>query len=86
MDITFLDNAELAWLKANWAIVPEDKQELVAALIAAGQTALFADWDAPGVNDDAKSAFLDSLVKINGNYPGGLTGYISNCPETIGRI
>ena len=83
MDTAFLDTAELAGLKANWKTISAEKQALVAALIEAGQTALFADWDAPGTNDDAKAAFLDSLVKINGNYPGGLTGYISNARKLL---
>ena len=83
MDTTFLDTAELAGLKANWITISEEKQLLVASLVEAGQTALFADWDEPGTNDDAKALFLDALVKINGNYPGGLTGYISNARKLL---
>jgi UDP-sugar pyrophosphorylase len=83
MDTAFLNNAELEGLKANWAAMDADKQELVAALIAEGQTPLFAGWDKPGTNDDAKAAFLDSLAKINGNYPGGLVGYIHNARKLL---
>jgi UDP-sugar pyrophosphorylase len=83
MDTTFLDNAELAGLKANWETIAADRQELIATLVAEGQAALFADWDAPGTNDSAKTAFLDSLVKINGNYPGGLVGYIHNARKLL---
>ncbi|WP_372806873.1 UTP--glucose-1-phosphate uridylyltransferase [Pontiella sp.] len=83
MDTTFLDHAELAGLKANWGTIAADRQELVAALVAEGQAALFADWDAPGTNDAAKAAFLDSLAKINGNYPGGLVGYIHNARKLL---
>ncbi|HEY5621335.1 MAG TPA: UTP--glucose-1-phosphate uridylyltransferase, partial [Pontiella sp.] len=44
---------------------------------------LFAGWDAPGTNDDAKKAFLESLQKIDGNYPGGLKGYIANARKLL---
>ncbi|VGO15366.1 putative uridylyltransferase [Pontiella desulfatans] len=83
MEPTFMDNTELAGLKANWGTISESRQELVAALVAAGQAHLFAGWDEPGTNDEAKAAFLDSLVKINGNYPGGLSGYIANARKLL---
>ncbi|MEI6891246.1 MAG: UTP--glucose-1-phosphate uridylyltransferase [Pontiella sp.] len=83
MKPTFLDTDALAGLKANWETISADQQALVASLIAAGQTALFADWDEPGTKDAAKTAFLDTLEKINGNYPGGLTGYISNARKLL---
>lgn len=83
MDTTFPDNAELAGLKAYWSFIEESKQELVASLVAEGQTALFADWDELGTNDDAKAAFLDALAKCNGNYPGGLVGYIHNARKLL---
>ena len=56
----------------------KDEQALIAELLKAGQKHLFADWDTPGINDEAKAAFLKSLVRINSSYPGGLTSYISN--------
>jgi len=56
---------------------------LVEKLMEAGQAHLFADWDPPGVNDEAKAAFLASLHKIDGNYPGGLVGYISNARKLL---
>ncbi|MCU0858023.1 MAG: UTP--glucose-1-phosphate uridylyltransferase [Pontiellaceae bacterium] len=59
------------------------EQALIAELLAAGQAHLFADWDAPGIHDDAKTAFLQSLVLINDSYPGGLTGYISNARKLL---
>ena len=58
-------------------------RELVEKLIEAGQAHLFADWDPPGVNDEAKAAFLASLHKIDGNYPGGLVSYISNARKLL---
>ncbi len=58
-------------------------RELVDKLMDAGQGHLFADWDPPGVNDEAKAAFLGALHKIDGNYPGGLVGYISNARKLL---
>ena len=83
MDVTFLEQTELAGLKAYWEILSSDTQELVAALVNEGQTALFADWDEPGTNDEAKIEFLAALEKINGNYPGGLVGYIHNARKLL---
>ncbi len=83
MDITFLDAQELAGLKSNWEALAQSKQELIATLIEAGQKHLFAEWDAPGTNDESKAAFLASLEKIDGNYPGGLTGYIANAQKLL---
>ena len=61
----------------------KDDQALIAELLANGQEHLFADWDAPGTNDDAKAAFLQSLSRINGSYPGGLSSYISNARKLL---
>lgn len=56
---------------------------MIAELLSNGQEHLFADWDAPGINDEAKAAFLQSLVRINRSYPGGLFGYISNARKLL---
>lgn len=61
----------------------QDEQALITELLNAGQKHLFADWDAPGINDEAKAAFLKSLARINSSYPGGLTGYISNARKLL---
>jgi UDP-sugar pyrophosphorylase len=61
----------------------EHEQALVAKLLDAGQDHLFADWDAPGINDEAKAAFLATLTRIDNSYPGGLTGYISNARKLL---
>ena len=60
-----------------------DDQALVTKLMNAGQAHLFSDWDPTGVNDEAKAAFLATLTKIDGNYPGGLLGYISNAQKLL---
>lgn len=59
------------------------KQDLIQQLMDAGQEHLFADWDEPGVHDDKKEAFLDSLMRIDNSYPGGLTGYITNARKLL---
>jgi UDP-sugar pyrophosphorylase len=61
----------------------KNEQALIDELLGAGQEHLFAGWDASGVNDDAKAGFLQSLARINGSYPGGLTGYISNARKLL---
>ena len=83
MDTTFLNHAEFAGLQAVWESVSAEKQELIAALVDEGQGCLFTDWDEAGTNDEAKAAFIDSLAKINGNYPGGLVGYIHNARKLL---
>ncbi len=61
----------------------KNEQALIAELLDAGQEHLFANWDAPGTNDEPKTAFLKSLTRINESYPGGLTGYISNARKLL---
>jgi len=58
-------------------------RELIAKLTDAGQQHLFADWDAPGTADEAKTTFLAALSKIDTAYPGGLVGYISNARKLL---
>ena len=77
------DQAELAGLKANWEHFSETQQELFSVLIENKQTHLFAHWDAPGINDDAKADFAETLEKTNANYPGGLTAYIANAQTLL---
>ncbi len=79
----FLEEVELVGLSTNWSTIPESRQNLISELVENGQAHLFAGWDGPGTNDDAKEAFLDSLVKIDGNYPGGLVGYIGNARKLL---
>ena len=61
----------------------EAQQALINQLTEAGQQHLFADWDAPGVNDDAKRAFIESIEHANASYPGGLSAYINNAQALL---
>lgn len=60
-----------------------EKQALITLLLNAGQEHLFTNWDATGIQDAAKDSFLKSLLRINGSYPGGLPGYISNARNLL---
>ena len=79
----FLERAELAGLAACWESMTAEQQRLATELIENGQAHLFANWDPPGTADAEKTAFLKSLIKIDGNYPGGLRGYISNSRKLL---
>jgi UDP-sugar pyrophosphorylase len=70
-------------MKLNQLAKNNDEQALIAGLLEDGQEHLFADWDAPGTNDEKKSEFLKSLMRINEAYPGGLSGYISNARKLL---
>ena len=59
------------------SLSPEDAN-LAETLIANGQHHLFANWDAPGVNDEKKRTFLATLQTAHRAYPGGIPGYIRN--------
>jgi UDP-sugar pyrophosphorylase len=61
----------------------KEEQALITQLLNANQGHLFTDWDAPGINDEAKAAFLQRLSRINTSYPGGLSGYISNARKLL---
>lgn len=78
MEYTFLNEPKFAGLAAHWDSLSQAQRQLVDRLIEAGQSHLFADWDQPGTANDAKAQFLDSLAKVDVNYPGGLVGYINN--------
>ena len=59
------------------------EQQFIQTLLDAGQDHLFADWDPAGVNDEAKTAFLETLVRVDNAYPGGVIGYISNARKLL---
>ncbi len=83
MGHAFLEKMELVGLSTNWNNLTDERRELITTLVENGQTHLFAGWDEPGTNDDAKFAFLESLEKIDGGYPGGLVGYIENARKLL---
>ena len=78
METAFPENAAFSGFKPHWETLSDADRSLVSRLAEAGQGHLFTDWDPPGTADGAKTAFLESLRKVDDSYPGGLTGYISN--------
>ncbi len=83
MSYGFLEEVELVGLSNDWSRLTEEQQELINTLVENGQQHLFDGWDGPGTADAEKDAFLESLQKIEGNYPGGLVGYIKNSRKLL---
>ncbi len=83
MAYKFLEEVELVGLSNDWSRLTEEQQELINRLVENGQQHLFDGWDGPGSADAEKDAFLDSLAKIDSNYPGGLVGYITNSRKLL---
>lgn len=79
----FLEEVGLVGLSTDWSNLAVEQQELVNKLVENGQQHLFDGWDGPGKADAEKAAFLDSLAKIDGSYPGGLVGYITNARKLL---
>lgn len=64
-------------------VLSSEDVQLAESLLAEDQAQLFADWDAPGTNDDQKRAFLQTLQNCNRSYPGGLVAYIRNARRLL---
>jgi len=63
-------------LGPNLALLSENQQALVGTLLELSQEHLFADWPAPGEEDDGKLSLLAQLEAVDASYPGGLQSYI----------
>ena len=76
---------DLAGFSKNFdsGIIATPHVELAATLISEGQSHLFANWDEPGVRDEEKKKFLETLATAHQSYPGGLTGYIQNARRLL---
>jgi UDP-sugar pyrophosphorylase len=74
---------EMVGLSTDWNNLADDWQQLITKLVELNQHHLFAGWDGPGTADAEKAAFLESLQKIDGSYPGGLEGYITNAQKLL---
>ncbi|MCC5850848.1 MAG: UTP--glucose-1-phosphate uridylyltransferase [Verrucomicrobia bacterium] len=60
-------------------------QALVHELLENQQYHLFDDWDPPGVCEPEKRAFLEQLLQVNANYPGGIAGYTDNARRLLAQ-
>ncbi len=78
--LTDLSTPDLAAFSANVraGLLSESQTRLASLLLNAGQAHLFASWDEPGNNDNAKKRFLEMLETAHTSYPGGLPAYITN--------
>lgn len=87
LDALLNGNAALAGFAAHLdaGFLSDAQASLAEALLSENQHHLFADWDAPGVRDDEKRAFLDTLLTAHQAYPGGLTGYIHNARTLLAQ-
>ncbi len=59
-------------------ITDQGDLEVLMLLADLGEQSLVSHWDAPGVNDDGKRAFLVQLRQLNDGYAGGLEHYKAN--------
>ncbi len=50
----------------------EQEKQLIDRLLQLGQHHLFAEWDAPGTQDEAKHKMLNHLEQLDRNCVGGL--------------
>jgi len=60
-----------------------EEQKLVEELKSMGQAHLFKGWDSMQGKDADKKKFVQQLLKLNGQYPGGLKQYILNARDLL---
>ena len=66
-------------LAANKSIFNDEEYAFALKLESnLGQDHLFKSWPNAGEDDDAKRRLVQQCLKLDGQYPGGLSGYINN--------
>eukprot|EP01042_Synura_sphagnicola_P031228 gene31228-40202_t len=70
-------------LRDNYSLLTEQEKELTAKLLQLGQHHVFAQWDPPGTQDDAKHRLLAQLSALDSNCVGGLEGYLSRARKLL---
>ncbi|MGL1901114.1 MAG: UTP--glucose-1-phosphate uridylyltransferase [Fibrobacterales bacterium] len=70
-------------LGTNASLFSKSELDLIAFLCSNSNVHLFSDWDDLGISDDKKKAFIQTLVRVNGSYSGGLTQYIANAQRLL---
>ena len=63
-------------LGENADLFSERELALVGKLVEAGQAHLFADWPAPGKDDEGKHRCIEQLEGLDSSTPGGLVDYV----------
>ncbi len=66
---------------AESVYTPEEIR-IIQTLVENGQEHLFADWEESQAVEQ-KKAFLQSLLRVDTNYPGGISGYIRNARRLL---
>ena len=62
----------------NYPIFSQEHRNIISTLLESNQESLFSDWHSPGIENENKKKFLDSLIHIDNAYPGGVKTYIKN--------
>jgi len=70
-------------LDKNLSILSPKEQELAKELLSLGQGHLFANWPAPGTDDDKKKSLLAQIANVNSSYPGGVASYTKKARELL---
>ncbi|MGL1933750.1 MAG: UTP--glucose-1-phosphate uridylyltransferase [Fibrobacterales bacterium] len=70
-------------LGTNAVLFSQSELDLIAKICGNSNEHLFSDWDVCGVNDDKKKAFVQTLVRVDASYSGGLIQYISNAKRLL---
>lgn len=71
--------------RANANILTPAEVKLIALLLSEQQHHLLENWDAPGINDEQKHAFLTQVKVLHESYNavGGLAGYLRNARNLL---
>lgn len=72
-----------AGLPDRFPFFDRDQRELAAELLRNDQAHLFADWDPPGRNDEAKKSFIRRLQEFDRSYPGGVREYLQRARRLL---
>ena len=56
---------------------------MIDKLVECGQDHLFANWPAPGTDDDDKRRFLAQAAVCDAGYPGGIAQYVANAKKLL---
>lgn len=62
----------------------KQEAELYEMLVGLGQDHLFQDWPAAGEAEDAKHAFFQQVLQLDGSYPGGIAAYVKKARALLG--
>ena len=72
-------------IRDNADILSEDERKLVIMLLSENQQHLFDKWDPPGVHDNEKHLFFETIDRLHKSYniPGGLAAYLNSAKTLL---